>query len=144
VKYSTTGDVACLTKAMGCLERYFFLLAFCAYVNEWQSPHESVNSLNEVIEVKPASFREWLSARTEIWRMLETLRHRGPRLFLFRPVEDLSVFARESSESKVPLTAWGENIPVPSELEKFVIKVRFKINSFCRTEPETSCLQGVF
>jgi hypothetical protein len=135
VKYSTTGNVACLTKAMGCLERYFFLLAFCAYVSEWQSPVDSCGNDNAVV-AGPASFRDWLSARTEIWNMLETLRHRGPRypivltldrLFLFRPVEDLSVFAKESSESKVPLTAWGEDIPVPSELETFIIKVGFLI-----------------
>ncbi|KAJ3117238.1 hypothetical protein HDU96_007497 [Phlyctochytrium bullatum] len=34
VKFSTAGDPALLEKAMGCLERYFFLLAFCSYVSE--------------------------------------------------------------------------------------------------------------
>jgi hypothetical protein len=93
IKYSTTGNIACLTKAMGCMERYFFLLAFCAYVNEWQTPvasivtsenclsGEATNIANNAssASLAPQSFREWLGGRTEIWRMLETLRHRGPR-----------------------------------------------------------------
>lgn len=83
VKYSTTGDIACLSKAMGCLERYFFLLAFSAYVNEWEEPSEHKAGVDggEPLAVPGTheSFREWLSNRTEIWRMLETLRIRGPR-----------------------------------------------------------------
>lgn len=132
VNYSVTGDVASLTKALGCLERYFFLLAFSAYVNEWQSPLTTPTPTPtalpfDVIE-SPAtaseggSFSEWLSSRTEIWRMLGTLRMQGPRLFLFRPVEDLAVFARES-EAEAPLAVRGPDLPVPSELETFVIKV---------------------
>lgn len=52
-------------------------------------------------------------------------------------MEDLSVFARESTESKVPLSAWGKDIPVPSELEKFVIKVSFDF--LCFVEQNRRC-----
>ena len=51
VRYSNSGDLASLTKALGCLERYFFLLAFCSYVSE-----ENVDS-NQ-------NFSEWLRSRT--------------------------------------------------------------------------------
>jgi hypothetical protein len=34
VRYSNSGDMKSLEKALGCLERYFFLLAFCSYVEE--------------------------------------------------------------------------------------------------------------
>jgi hypothetical protein len=52
VHYSNTGDLSSLEKARGCLERYFFLLAFCSYVNE-------------TIDLKfEIHFSEWLRART--------------------------------------------------------------------------------
>lgn len=119
VTYSTTGEIASLSKALGCLERYFFLLAFCAYVNEWTTEFTG----STVTFSSAGSFREWLLSRAEIWRMLENLRRRGPRLFLFRPVEDLSIFAE--NEKSGSLSGWGvqSGMPVASELEKFVIKV---------------------
>ncbi|KAI9192964.1 inositol hexakisphosphate-domain-containing protein [Polychytrium aggregatum] len=109
IRYSNIGDEVSLEKSLGCLEKYFFLLAFCSYVNESCSGELS-------------SFGSWLKDRPEIWRMLQNIRHRGPRLYLFRPVEDLSVFAEE----KDTLMGWGQgparkNI---NELETYVIKSR--------------------
>ena len=51
VQYSTTGEGPALEKALGCLERYFFLVAFGAYVND--------NSRNGFA----TSFANWLGAR---------------------------------------------------------------------------------
>lgn len=53
----------------------------------------------------------------EIYRMLETLRNKGPRLELFRPVEDLS---DSSDKNRMD----GEK--VVSELEREAIKVNIK------------------
>lgn len=108
VHYSNTAEIQALEKALGCLERYFFLLSFSAYVNE--TLHES--------EFVP--FSAWFKARPEIWHMLEKLRKKGPRLYLFRPVEDLSVL----SESHERTSADRGSRPFTTELEKYVIKVR--------------------
>ncbi|KAI8886446.1 hypothetical protein K501DRAFT_177643 [Backusella circina FSU 941] len=66
-----------LSKALAGLQRYFFLLCFTAYVNE---------SPNARFETR---FSSWVRARTEIWAMLQNMRRKGPRLYFFRPVEDL-------------------------------------------------------
>ncbi|KAI8984466.1 inositol hexakisphosphate-domain-containing protein [Mycotypha africana] len=66
-----------LNKALSGLQRYFFLLCFTAYVNE---------SPNTNFEVR---FSDWVRSRTEIWAMLQNMRRKGPRLYFFRPVEDL-------------------------------------------------------
>jgi len=51
VRYSDSGDMSSLEKALGCLERYFFLCAFCSYVSENTRSHFRV------------SFSEWLKGR---------------------------------------------------------------------------------
>ncbi|KAG1133218.1 hypothetical protein G6F42_001646 [Rhizopus arrhizus] len=66
-----------LSKALNGLQRYFFLLCFTAYVNE---------SPNTKFEQR---FSSWVRARTEVWAMLQNMRRKGPRLYFFRPVEDL-------------------------------------------------------
>jgi hypothetical protein len=66
-----------LSKALSGLQRYFFLLCFTAYVNE---------SPNTKFEQR---FSSWVRARTEVWAMLQNMRRKGPRLYFFRPVEDL-------------------------------------------------------
>ncbi|KAJ3193150.1 hypothetical protein HK101_005337 [Irineochytrium annulatum] len=111
VQFSNTGDPTSLEKAVGCLERYFFLLAFCSYINE------SVGS-----GVNTDVFSEWLRARAEIWRTLESFRRKGPKLNLFRPVEDLSVFSEEGP--RVSGIHHTSNVPIKNELEKFIIKQR--------------------
>ncbi|KAG1113978.1 hypothetical protein G6F42_014315 [Rhizopus arrhizus] len=66
-----------LSKALSGLQRYFFLLCFTAYVNE--SPNTKFEN----------RFSSWVRSRTEIWAMLQNMRRKGPRLYFFRPVEDL-------------------------------------------------------
>ena len=51
VHYSNTGNIGSLEKALGCLERYFFLLAFCSYVSD--------NIGNDFA----STFSEWLTCR---------------------------------------------------------------------------------
>lgn len=66
-----------ISKAAGGLQRYFSLLCFTAYINE--SPDTKFE----------LSFSSWLRKRTEIWSMLQSIRRKSPKLYLFRPVEDL-------------------------------------------------------
>ncbi|TPX51665.1 hypothetical protein SeMB42_g01840 [Synchytrium endobioticum] len=114
VTYAATGDAKYLEKALGCLERYFFLIAFASYVFE-----------NSEDGFKMA-FSNWLSARPEIFRMLEGMRKKGPRLYLFRPVEDLGVL----SESVTPTSRLLRTKKLSgdrtqeNEAEKYVIKSR--------------------
>ena len=102
VRHTVMNEPSCLEKASGSLERYFFLLAFCAYVNE------------VVPQDRPTSFSQWIMSRGEIWNMLEMLRRKGENLFLFRPVEDLSAFSVSSSHLA---------LNNGSELEHVVIRV---------------------
>ncbi|KAI9328029.1 inositol hexakisphosphate-domain-containing protein [Zopfochytrium polystomum] len=110
VKFSDTGAASELEKAMGCLERYFFLLAFTSYVSENIEDNFAV------------TFRSWLNGREEITRMLEYLRRKGARLELFRPVEDLTLLSENPSLSSRIL--YNSERPMTNELEKFVIRGR--------------------
>lgn len=119
-----------LSKALSGLQRYFFLLCFTAYVNE---------SPNTKFETR---FSSWVRARTEIWAMLQNMRRKGPRLYMFRPVEDLhhlvSKGGRNNSHSRslrgrgvdsqgmFDMTGAGSqsNSGITVEMEEFVINVR--------------------
>ncbi|KAI8809960.1 inositol hexakisphosphate-domain-containing protein [Cladochytrium replicatum] len=110
VRYSQSGDTSYLERAKGSLERYFFLLVFAGFLQE---------RLKEGMQ-----FSEWVSNRPEIGRMLDSFRKEGSRLFLFRPVEDLSILAESESIGTV---AWGTRQtgkPLGNELEKHVMKMR--------------------
>ncbi|KAI9486886.1 MAG: inositol hexakisphosphate-domain-containing protein [Benjaminiella poitrasii] len=65
-----------ISKAASGLQRYYSLLCFAAYINE---------SLDTNFIPK---FSDWLKSRTEIFTMLQTMRRKSPKLYLFRPVED--------------------------------------------------------
>ncbi|KAL1914564.1 uncharacterized protein VTP21DRAFT_8189 [Calcarisporiella thermophila] len=82
VRYTVSSEESAshLQRARGALERYFFLLCFAAYVNESSSAKFEI------------SFSRWLEQRAEIRSMLENLRKRA-QLYLFRPVDDLSLFS---------------------------------------------------
>ncbi|CAO3589334.1 unnamed protein product [Absidia cylindrospora] len=71
-----------LEKASKALQRYFFLLCFMAYVNE--SPDTRFET----------RFSSWIKARTEVWSMLQNMRRKGPRLYYFRPIEELQSIGR--------------------------------------------------
>ncbi|KAJ3357018.1 hypothetical protein HDU83_009188 [Entophlyctis luteolus] len=108
VQYSNTGDTKSLTKALGCLERYFFLLAFCSYVLETDDLGLDV------------TFSKWLTEREEIRRMLESIRKRGMPLQAFKPVEDLTVFSNDNQM----YYAGNHGRQIANELESFVMKWR--------------------
>ncbi|KAG2202051.1 hypothetical protein INT47_006243 [Mucor saturninus] len=112
-----------LNKALGGLQRYFFLLCFTAYVNE---------SPNTKFEKR---FSSWVRARTEIWAMLQNMRRKGPRLYMFRPVEDLHHLAiptnslqhhNKDSQGMFGMTGAGpqSNDNITVEMEEFVINSR--------------------
>ncbi|CEP08320.1 hypothetical protein [Parasitella parasitica] len=77
-----------LNKALNGLQRYFFLLCFTAYVNE--SPNTKFEN----------RFSSWVRSRTEIWAMLQNMRRKGPRLYFFRPVEDLHLLNPTASQAR--------------------------------------------
>ncbi|ORX60585.1 hypothetical protein DM01DRAFT_1332719 [Hesseltinella vesiculosa] len=66
-----------LERASKSLQRYFFLICFAAYVN--QSPDTRFDT----------RFSSWIKTHTEIWAMLENMRRKGPRLYYFRPIQEL-------------------------------------------------------
>ena len=65
----------------------------------------------------------FMAHNTEIGRVLETMRQDGPRLYLFRPVEDLSALAEDGQNV---IAGWGRtpDQPLANELERHVLKSR--------------------
>lgn len=88
LQYSTSGGdektrVAWLDRAEQALERYFFLICFASYVED------------EDAGTTGRTFADWLIERPEIWNHIRALRGRGgSRLFVFTPVNDLSLLTR--------------------------------------------------
>jgi hypothetical protein len=112
IRYSISGDPSHLNKAVGCFERYMFMLCLCSFLVEQQLQSKVV-----------LSFTSWLTAKQDVWNMLKRLRSTSPTLSLFRPVEDLSLFS--SDIVKNGLSAWGPHSAQPAtELDKYVIKAR--------------------
>ncbi|CAO0789328.1 unnamed protein product [Mucor circinelloides] len=119
-----------LSKALSGLQRYFFLLCFTAYVNE--SPNTKFEN----------RFSSWVRSRTEIWAMLQNMRRKGPRLYFFRPVEDLhhlnptanqirassalSVSRGRNAQGMFDMTGAGpqSNTGITVEMEEFAINSR--------------------
>ncbi|KIR34499.1 hypothetical protein I352_02746 [Cryptococcus deuterogattii MMRL2647] len=74
-----------LEKALRSLEQYFDLIVFAAYVDEENAGTTGV------------SFSTFLKSRPEIWNQIKVLRRSGGnRLFVFAPVNDLSIISRSS------------------------------------------------
>lgn len=118
VRHTSSTESSYLRKALAGLERYFFLLAFTSYVNE--SPDSRFDM----------PFSQWVKQRTEIWTMLENLRRKGPQLYLFRPVHDLSKLSGDKEEGGIGIGAnnrWGAMFGtgrgIADELERFIVKV---------------------
>ncbi|KAL7747907.1 hypothetical protein RI367_006654 [Sorochytrium milnesiophthora] len=132
VRHSVSGDGATLQRAVNGLERYFFLLAFAAYVDELGgSSHTENNSVSgsEDNIVGPQrcfdiSFSAWLAGRPEISYMIETFRTTAHKLRLFRPIDDLSVLSGNTANMLGEHSEVGGHALVAKELEKYVIKNR--------------------
>ncbi|KAI9099760.1 inositol hexakisphosphate-domain-containing protein [Phlyctochytrium arcticum] len=110
VDYFFDGNPVSLRRALGCLERYFFLLAFCSYVDKYSTTGYQ------------HSFSEWLKLRPEILVMLENFRNPGPQLHLFRPVEDLSLLST-GPDSRGAMMRDNAR-PTAFELERQVVNSR--------------------
>ncbi|CAO3609264.1 unnamed protein product [Cunninghamella echinulata] len=78
-----------LEKASNALQRYYFLLCFSAYVNE--SPDTQFET----------RFSSWIKARSELWSMLQNMRRKGPKLYYFRPIEELQPIQMNSIGSRL-------------------------------------------
>lgn len=116
-----------LAKALAGLERYFFLLIFTAYINESQDTRFTMR------------FSDWVKGRSEIWSMMQKLRRKGPQLYLFRPVEDLSALGngRDNRSRGSSFSSYGHGTGmfgmtdqtenrVAGEVEGYALKVRKK------------------
>lgn len=116
-----------LKKALSGLQRYFFLLCFTSYINE--SPDTRFET----------RFSSWVKARAEIWTMLQHMRYKGPRLYLFRPVDDLRGLNTSGSHDAVTVRrgirhvgpsmfemvgAGAQSGIVAGEMEEFILKAR--------------------
>ncbi|KAI3645959.1 hypothetical protein MP228_008887 [Amoeboaphelidium protococcarum] len=73
--YMKNGDEKYLKRAVGFLERYYFLLILTAYVNDKD-------------RTQSVTFSKWLSARPEIKNTLDRIRNKID-VMLFRPVMDM-------------------------------------------------------
>ncbi|SCV73360.1 BQ2448_7286 [Microbotryum intermedium] len=88
-------------KALAALERYFFLIAFAAFINDAFSdsstsatPHGGGKPTERRVGA-PIKFSMWLKERTEIGKMLARLKKTGQGHFwVFSPIQDLSAIAR--------------------------------------------------
>ncbi|KAK4055018.1 hypothetical protein OIO90_003359 [Microbotryomycetes sp. JL221] len=70
------------SRAIGALERYFFLVAFSAFVSDSDKTFST-------------SFSSWLGGRSEIGRMIARMRKEGKgHFYVFAPVQDLSAIAK--------------------------------------------------
>lgn len=118
IRCYVNGSGSNLSKAVGCLERYFFLLAFCSYVSE-----NCETGFNLI-------FSDWLKGRNglflvylsiEISSILGKMRGEGSKLHLFRPIEDLSSLVDVGE-----LSGWGSTVsrPLANEFEQHVLKSR--------------------
>ena len=114
-----------LAKALAGLERYFFLLIFTSYINESEDTRFVMR------------FSDWVKGRSEIWSMMQKLRRKGPQLYLFRPVEDLSALGngRDNRSRANNSSSFGHNTGmfgmtdqnesrVAGEVEGYALKVR--------------------
>ncbi|KAK4050677.1 hypothetical protein OIV83_003403 [Microbotryomycetes sp. JL201] len=73
------------SRALGALERYFFLVAFSSFVAESDSTFST-------------SFSTWLESRVEIGRMIARMRKEGKgHFYIFAPVQDLSAIAKSEA-----------------------------------------------
>jgi protein-tyrosine phosphatase len=100
IQYFTSQNSEDLSKAVGSLYRYMFLLSFCSYLEErnLQMP-----------------FSNWLTSRPEVWNMLKMTRNTSPTLSIFKPIDDLTNMHKTNSLSSI------ENL---SETESFKIRTR--------------------
>lgn len=75
VKHSVNEGSNALDTGIGFLERYFSLIAFCAFI-------EDTNT-------EPINFAAWIRDRRDVWNMLHNFRRTTDRIRLFRPIDDL-------------------------------------------------------
>ncbi|KAG2207019.1 hypothetical protein INT47_008488 [Mucor saturninus] len=110
-----------ILKASAGLQRYFSLVCFACYINE--SDDVNFNT----------SFSSWLTERAEIWTMLTSLRKKSPKLYLFRPVEDLHLTIQTNNYSAShDRKGYGPGMfdmmgpvgSIASELEDVILKSR--------------------
>ncbi|KAJ2964084.1 hypothetical protein NQZ79_g1039 [Umbelopsis isabellina] len=113
-----------LAKALAGLERYFFLLIFTSYINESKDTRFTQR------------FSDWVKNRSEIWSMLGKLRRKGPQLYLFRPVDDLTRLGNNrDGATSGSVNTFGQNVGmfgmnnqnenrVAGEVEGYALKAR--------------------
>jgi hypothetical protein len=130
VRYSLHGKPWALEKAVGALERYFFLITIAAYLNLQVSGVPSSACFTPSTPQPLPPFSSWLCGRNELCTMIDLLKKSGYRLDLFRPIDDLTFLS-----DTAPTTNYGSfhhrggligesnYSRITNELEKYIIKV---------------------
>lgn len=135
------------SRALGALERYFFLVAFSAFVAESDGSFST-------------SFSRWLETRSEIGRMIARMRKDGKgHFYVFAPVQDLSAIAKGEAgqlepsnlASRARLTGgeiigdeWAGQIVRVSPAVQQLTSFQVYIDSFClsRTGVASFCARA--
>lgn len=78
MKHFVNERSSALDAGIGYLERYFSLIAFCAYLDD------------HCHATAPLSFTEWIKAHRDIWNNLMAFRKSTHKLQFFRPIDSLA------------------------------------------------------
>lgn len=111
VIFYVTGDDSILSKAVGFLNRYLFLLTFCSFLDEQGVDNTLV-------------FSSWLKGRPELVNIINQVGQTTLKLTAFRPLEDLSSLFDDFEVSKTE-KSWPIDMELnPNELQAYTVKVR--------------------
>lgn len=92
VRHSVNEESNALDNGIGFLERYFSLIAFCAYIEDSTKSQD-------------LTFSQWIQDRRDVWNMLQKFRRHTDKLCFFRPVEDLGALSAHQRSSHLLLTS---------------------------------------
>lgn len=90
VKHQVSEESNALDTGIAFLERYFSLIAFCAFIEDSQGQ---------------LTFSEWMHDRRDVLNMLQHFRRQTAKLRFFRPVDDLTALSARQRLANSALTA---------------------------------------
>ena len=97
VKHFIDDSTNALDIGVGYLERYFSLIAFCAFLHD--------RCLSREQSMICMSFAQWMQQNRDVWNNLNNFRKDMGKLRFFRPIDDLSVLSSRQHGLKFELVA---------------------------------------
>lgn len=94
VKHFVNDRSSALDIGIGYLERYYSLIAFCAYLNDQRHAKSYC-----------PTFGEWIRRHRDIWNNLSNFRRQTNKMHFFRPVEDLGALSTRQKSKGLTVTA---------------------------------------